>query len=359
MRPIRAAIVGTGTIARLHAESLQALSDEVSVVAAVDVEGGRLAEFCSRHGISVRYPELPAMLECRRPELVHVCTPPNLHCEQALACLRAGASVVLEKPATMSLRELDLLAAEEGGGGPWVATISQHRFGSGVRRLRAAMEQGALGRPLLAVCHTMWFRDDAYFEIPWRGRWDTEGGGPTMGHGIHQMDVLLAVLGDWVEVSALAYQQARDTETEDLSVAHVRFANGAVATVANSVLSPRQESYLRFDFERATVELSHLYGYGDDDWRISPAPGFGEQVLDAWKSGEWGLRSGHRTQIALIARSLRAGTPPPVTSADARRTLQLIAGIYASAFGRRPVRRDELETDSPFYGRMKGDGPRW
>src|SRR5579875_3386597 len=108
-----------------------------------------------------------------------------------------------------------------------------------------------------------------------------------MGHGIHQMDMVADILGDWTEVSAVARQQARRMETEDLSLAHVTFASGAVASVINSVLSPREESYLRFDFERATVELTHLYGYGDADWRLTPAPG-AEEVLDAWEAGERG-----------------------------------------------------------------------
>src|SRR6201999_1263014 len=112
---------------------------------------------------------------------------------------------------------------------------------------------GVLGRPLVAVCTTTWYRDQAYFDVPWRGRWDTEGGGPTMGHGIHQMDLLLAVLGEWTDVTATARRQAREIDTEDLSLAHVGFANGAVASVVNSVLSPREQSYLRFDFELATV----------------------------------------------------------------------------------------------------------
>ncbi len=93
-------------------------------------------------------------------------------------------------------------------------TVFQHRFGSGAQRLRALAAAGALGRPLLAVCHTTWFRDQAYFDVPWRGRWETEGGGPTMGHGIHQLDLLLSVLGEWAEVSAVARRQARRYDTD-------------------------------------------------------------------------------------------------------------------------------------------------
>jgi predicted dehydrogenase len=132
-----------------------------------------------------------------------------------------------------------------------------------------------------------------------------------------------------------------------------------VASVVNSVLSPREESYLRFDFERATVELNHLYGYGDDDWRVTPAPGHEDEVAAAWAAGERGVPSGHRAQFAAVLRSLRERTPPPVTSADALRTMRLVAGIYASAFLRRPVSPRDLGPGTPFYRRMDGSGARW
>lgn len=359
MEPIRAAIVGTGNIARSHVESLRDLGDQVSVVAAVDTDDARLAAFCDRYGIPARHRDLVTLLERDRPDLVHVCTPPGAHYALALSCLQAGSTVLVEKPPTLSLAELDNLIEAEQKYQASLATVFQHRFGTGALRLRAMLDAGVLGRPLLAVCHTTWFRDQAYFDVEWRGRWDTEGGGPTMGHGIHQMDLLCAVLGDWTEVRAVARQQARRTETEDLSMAHVSFANGAVASVVNSLLSIREESYLRFDFERATVELTHLYGYGDDDWRITPAPKYTDEVLAAWRNGATGVRSHHRAQFAEVVRSLRAGTPPPVTSAESRRTLRLVAGIYASAFTGRPVSPRDLTTDSPYYHRMAGDGPRW
>jgi predicted dehydrogenase len=360
---VRAAIVGTGNIARVHAEALHALRDDgsgaVELVAGVDVDTDRLAAFAAAHDLGERFTDLDEMLRVVRPDLVHVCTPPGLHRQQVQACLAAGATTVVEKPPALTLAELDELAAAESTDGPWVATVFQHRFGSGARRLQELMATGVLGRPLLALCHTTWFRPQSYFDVPWRGRWDTEGGGPTMGHGIHQMDLLVALLGEWTSVSAIARKQARVVDTEDLSMAHVTFANGAAAGVVNSVVSPREESYVRIDFERATVELTHLYGYGDDDWRITPVPGSEESVTAAWKAGEVGVRSGHRAQFAHVLRCLREHRPPPVTSADARRTMQLVAGVYASAFTGRPVTPAELDASSPFHARMQGTGPRW
>ncbi|GIJ49317.1 oxidoreductase [Virgisporangium aliadipatigenens] len=353
------AIVGTGNIARFHVEALRSLDAPVRIVAGVDLDAGLATSFCAAHGIPFADTDVERALTHTRPDVVHVCTPPGAHLAPARAALNAGAHVVVEKPPTLSLRDFDALADAQPAGGPYVATVFQHRFGSGARRIRALLDAGVLGRPLVARCDTLWYRPDAYFDPPWRGRWETEGGGPTMGHGIHQMDLLSAVLGEWTRVSALARRQARRTATEDLSVAHVSFANGAVASVVNSLLSPREESYLRFDFEYATVELTHLYGYGDDDWRVTPAPGHEESVTAAWKAGEHGRNSGHAAQFALVADAVREGSVPPVDTAEARRTMTLVAGVYASAFGGRPVGPDDVGPGSPHYENMRGDGPPW
>jgi predicted dehydrogenase len=372
--PIRIAIVGTGNIAGTHARAIAEASEAeadggqpaappATLIAAMDTDASRLDPFCIEFGVPDGYRNLADLLARARPDLVHVCTPPAAHYAAALACLHAGASVLVEKPPVISLRELDGLAAAQGpdirgtSGTPWFATVFQHRFGSGQRRLKALAASGVLGRPLVAVCHTTWFRDQAYFDVPWRGNWDTEGGGPTMGHGIHQMDMLLDVLGDWTEVSALARTSARVMATEDLSLAHVSFASGAVASVVNSVLSPREESYLRFDYEYATVEVTHLYGYDDDAWRITPAMGHEDEIKDAWRDAAQGVRSGHAAQFRHVLAALRDGQQPPVTPAEARRTMALVAGIYASAFTRRPVTFDDLEPASPFYGAMNGGKP--
>ena len=355
--PVRIAIAGTGDVAMSHAAALTAGPGQARIVAAADTSRARLDAFLAAHRVRDGYDDIGKLLTGSRPDLVYLCTPPGLHRQQALACLRAGVSVLAEKPPALSLRELDEIAAAASGP-PWFATVFQHRFGNGQLRLKALAGSGLLGRPLLATCHTTWFRDQSYLDVPWRGRWETEGGGPTMGLGIHQMDMMLDALGDWTEVSAITRTLARRTETEDVSLAHVTFASGAVASVVNSLVSPRQESYLRYDFERATVEVTHLYGYRDEDWRVTPAPGQ-DDVLTAWQAAEAGAaddgRSGHRAQFAAVLLALRDGTPPPVVPADSRRTLALVAAIYASGATGRPVAPADLRPGNSFYDSMSGE----
>lgn len=354
---MRVAIVGTGGIAGIcHLPALRAEGDRVEVVAAMDVDEGQVLAFCDEHAIPAAHTDLARMLETARPDLVHVCTPPFAHAEQVVVCLEAGAWVLCEKPPCLSLAEYDTISAAERPGGPYAAVVYQHRFGSGARRLRGLIADGLLGRPLVAQCVTAWYRTQDYFDAPWRGRWSTEGGGPTVGHGIHQMDLMLSLLGDWAEVRAMAGRLERRIETEDVSAALVRFSSGAIATVVNSVLSPREESYLRFDFTDATVELRHLYGYQDADWSYTPAP---HADAAAWSKTPASpeVRSSHGAQLAALLDDYERRARPETSGPGGRETLELITALYKSALTGAPVHREALGPDDPFYHRLHGDLP--
>ncbi len=354
---IRAAVIGTGGIAgHCHLPALRAESDRVQVVAAMDSDAARVKEFCAEHDVPAAYTDLDRLLERERPDLVHICTPPHVHAAQAVACLNAGAWVLCEKPPCLSLAEYDTVVAAEGDRGPYAAYVFQHRFGSGARHLRTLVREGELGRPLVALCLTTWYRDHAYFAVPWRGRWETEGGGPAMGHGIHQFDLMLSCLGDWAEIRAMAGRLDRDVEADDVSMATVRFENGAMASVVNSLLSPREESHLRFDLTDATVELTHLYGYGNDDWTYTPAPHVTDDArVRRWRTPPDDEPSSHGAQLTRVLDAYERGERPETSGAGARGTVEFVAALYKSAFTGRPVLRGEIDPGDPFYQRMNGE----
>jgi len=350
---LRVAIVGTGGIASEHARTLHAAGDRVELVAATDVDPDRLADFCQTHSIPDAYATTAEMLAGKHLDLVHICTPPGTHAALAVEALEAGASVFCEKPLCGSLAELDRIEAAEQISGRYCAGVVQWRFGSAAKHLKRLIADGVPGRGLLALCQTTWYRDAVYYSAPWRGRWDTELGGATMGQGIHAIDLLLWLMGDWREVDATVATLDHDIEVEDVSLAALRFAGGALGSIVSSVCSPHEETRLRFDFQRATFEVACLYAYSNRDWQCTPAPD-AEDVLPAWNAIPSDVPGVHSAQLADVLGALEAGRRPPASAVEHRPTIELISALYKSAATRTSVQRGSIRPGDPFYEHVAG-----
>lgn len=356
LKTYRAVLAGTGSIADAHVRAVEATKGRVKLVAAADLDEGRVRAFTERHRIAEAFTDYATMLRATSPDLVIIATPPGQHAPMSIAAMEAGAWAWCEKPLCGSLAEVDAIAAAETRTGRYTSCVFQMRFASSTAHLRDLADSGQLGRPLVAVCNTLWFRDAAYYAAPWRGTW-AELGGPTMGLGIHAMDHLLHLLGNWTDVRAVAATLDRAIEVEDVSMAMVTFASGALASVVNSALSPRQETQLRIDYQKATVELTHLYSYTRDNWRLTLAPNAqDESLLQAWQSFPPDVGSTHAAQLVALVANLDAGTRPLTSGAESRRTVELLTAIYKSAFTGEIVRAGTIVPGDPFYDSINGGG---
>ncbi len=352
---IKVAVIGTGGIANAHMTGYGEAGDRVEVTAAMDVDAERVKDFAQRHKIPGVYTNLAELLEKERPALVSICTPPGTHYDLSVQCLEGGAWVLCEKPLCASLEQLDGLAAAEERTGRYCASIYQWRFGSAGQHLHRLVEQGALGRPLVGICNTLWHRGTDYYAVPWRGKFATEIGGPTLGHGIHAMDFFLWQMGPWKEVRAMIGTLDRDIETEDISMALVKFESGAMGSIINTVLCPRQESYIRWDFQKATVEVKGLYGYKNENWSYTPLPALkDEPEARLWEQLQTDLPSSHGAQIAHLLGAMKEQRRPAASGAEARQTLEFITCLYKSALTGRPVERGSIRKDEPFYRHVAG-----
>ncbi len=371
----RAVVVGSGGIAGAHARAYA--NDEARIpgrlTAAVDIDKERAATFAEKHNVPRFYVDYDDALEAEGPDVVHICSPPKFHASQAIRAMEAGAHVLCEKPLCASLEELDKIQETEKRTGKSCATVFQWRYGSGMGHLRRQIESGVLGKPLVAVCNTLWYRDEDYYAVPWRGGWETDFGGPNLVQGIHLMDSFLWLMGDWAEVTAKLETLDRDIEVEDVSAAIVKFANGALATVLNSVLSPRQETYLRIDFQRATVEATGLYAVTNADWKWTGVPGTielgdagamksetaEEAAARAAEEAEWArigkeIPASHTTLIESFYADVAAGRRPLTSGHEARRTLEFLTALYLSAREGRTVAPGQVKPGSPFYRTLNG-----
>lgn len=356
--PIRAAIIGTGGIAGSHIKAQQNEASRTQLVAAVDIDADRVATFSQMHAIPAYYTDVQEMLNKEKPDLVHICTPPSTHCDLSILCMEAGAWVLCEKPLCISLAEMDQIEAAEQRTGNYCSSVFQYRFGSAGQHLKHLINTQVLGRPLVASSMTVWYRSDAYYAVPWRGKWATESGGVTMIHGIHAIDFLLWLFGEWQEVRGMIGTLNHAIEVEDVSLAHVRFANGAMASFTNSVNSPREESYMRFDFQKATVELTHLYSYNNDNWRFTALNGApdSDALTAAWQTLPPNIPSSHAAQLTALLDSRQRNERPPVSGPDVRGTIEFLTSLYKAAMTGQPVTRGSISPADPFYHHMNGSG---
>ena len=376
-KELRVGIVGCGTIARAHALSYQN-NARVELVGVVDLDQGRADAFAARYGTTA-YGSCRELLN-EQPDLVSVATPPGNHTEVAVELLESGCSVLLEKPPATSLADMDVIAAAEKLSLGSVYVVFQHRHGSGARRAHHLLQSGALGTPRVVVCETLWYRPDSYFLPEWRGNWAGEGGGPTLGHGIHQIDLLLHLMGPWETVDARAARIARPVEFEDVSLAIVRFRNGAAGTVVTSLLSPRELSRIRVDTAGGTLEVNHVYGYSDADWSWAPAPDATTAASlgrdpglasaddagsrrtadseDVWvASAGLDLPSNHAAQIDQLVDDMLAGRGHETTLASTRPTMEFVTAVYASSIECETVHRRDLTPANRFYESLSGGLP--
>lgn len=342
---LRAAILGTGAVAHLHARALSSIPG-VDLVAAADPTPVQVSAFAEEHGVPSGHLSLEALLASEDVDVLHICTPPGGHADQAVSAFAAGVHVIVEKPAALSLLQLDTMLEAGEAAGRSLAVVFQQRSGTAAAHVKGLLGSGVLGRPLSALCQTMWYRTADYFAVPWRGTWASEGGGTTLSHASHQLDLLAYLLGEWSQVRAGMWRLERDVETEDLSHASLVFGSGAVASVVSTVLAPRESSLLRIDTENATIELEHLYGHAHAHWKITPAPHVDPGTASSWALPEHEVPSGHDAFLSSVYASLRAGRGLPEVADHPARALELVTGMYASAREDRWISREDLASTS-------------
>ena len=355
---LRAAIVGTGSVATLHARALAAI-DGVDLVAVADVMPGRSAAFAAEHApAATAYDSLDSLFAAEGIDVVHLCTPPGVHAPQAVAAFAHGAHVIAEKPPALSLSELQSMTDAAAAADRRFAVVFQQRTGSAADHVKRLLDAGAFGRALFATCNTLWYRDAEYYSVPWRGRWETEGGGTTLSHGIHQIDLLAYLLGDWRQAQAQLWRQARDVQTEDVSTGTILFESGTVASVSTSVVSPRETSSIRIDTEKATIEVDHLYGHDPKNWRITPAPSVGAEEAAGWAFDDdgtsgGGVPSGHDALLGSVYAALMSGAELPAVATEPARALEIVTAFYASAREGGVVGRERVQSDPALRGTLE------
>lgn len=345
-RTVRYGIIGTGMIARVHAQAIRDAADS-ELVAVHDAVPERAAAFAREFGVPWDS-DLATFLARRDVDAVTLATPSGSRADVAVPAARAGKHLLCEKPLEVTLERVDRIIAAADRAGVLLACVFQARTVGTVRRVREAISAGRLGRLVMANVQVPWFRSQEYFDgSPWRGTWRLDGGGALMNQSIHIVDLLLHFLGEPESVMAytdtLAHQRI---EVEDTAAAAIRFKNGALATiVATTGAAPGFPRRLEVCGTQGSVVLldEHLERWcltGGETHYMEAAAELSEMrgKLSGAANPTAISTDGHREQIEDLTRAILTGGAPMVCGREARRAVELILAIYRSAREGRLVR---------------------
>ena len=340
MEKVRFGILGCGSVANYHAAAIAAVED-AELVCACSNTPEKAQRFCEANGITWM-PTYEEMLAYPDVDAICICTPSGLHAEEAIAALRAGKHLVIEKPVSIVNEDADriLAAAEESG--KVVSVISQVRFSNAVQEIRKAMVNGDFGTLVSAALTMRYYRGQEYYDSgAWRGTKALDGGGILMNQGIHGVDVLSYLMGPVTELMGYAKTRLRNIEVEDTACAVLHFANGAIGTIDATVCNPGG-SPMRIEIcgEKGSVVMEDelITRWGLERPCGIPVGGVSNSSSAASPTGI--STENHTRQFANIVAAIQGREELVVGVRDGRHALQIVCGVYESAGRRGPVQLD-------------------
>lgn len=330
-RPLRAGVVGLGMMGRNHVRVYDTAIEGVELVAVADPDPAALA--ATTLGRDVRgYEDAERMFAEEELDLVSVVAPTSLHLPVALAALRGGANVLVEKPIAATREEaLEMIAAAKAAGR--MLTVGHiERFNPAIRELRRRLAAGELGRI---------FQISATRLGPFPAR--IRDVGVVVDLAPHDLDVMRYLVGS--EPIRLYGETERriHTEHEDLFTGIMKFANGVIGVLDINWLTPTKKRTLTVTGERGMYVVDYItqdlvfYANPDalDTWVNPDAADDGAAVASV-SEGEMTRRVIHRreplaVELEEFARAVRDGGPPPVDPRDAMIALLLARKMVESA----------------------------
>ena len=327
---MRVGIIGTGAISHKHAQAYANIGYQVTACADFHADSGQA--FADRYGCEfvASYEEL-----CRHPNVdyVDVCTFPEFRLEPVVLCAQAKKHVQVQKPMATDLQTARKMIETACNAGIQLGVVSQHRFDDSTQFLRRALDEARLGKILQADAYVKWYRSPAYYSRPIKGSWKTEGGGALIIQAIHQVDVLLSLMGGISELFGYWQLAARhNIESEDVLAAVVKYESGATGVIqASTAFWPGYTERIEIHGTKGTAIISgdRLTTWHVENDQGEPAP-VSYNVASAATDPMGTALAPFERQFIDFGEAIRTGRKPASSGEEGYRALQVVMSVYES-----------------------------
>jgi predicted dehydrogenase len=317
---VRWGLVGCGDIAEKRVAPALRGSPGSTLAAVARAQADKAADFAARHGAGRSYADWRDLVRDDGIDAVYVATPVRLHAEQAVAAAEAGKHVLVEKPMALDPASCErMIAAARSHGVRLGVAYYRHHYPL-VRRLRALLDSGELGDPVLAQMQAFEpFDPGPGHPRAWLLRRSESGGGPMADFGCHRVEVLLDLLGPLLRAQGASCRaRFREREVEDTCLATLRFRSGASAVIAVTHAAYERRDTLEI---YATRGSAHVDVLNAGTVRLVTASGVREEHHPPHANL-------HQPLVEDFVAALREGREPVVTGAVGLEVARAVEMIY-------------------------------
>jgi predicted dehydrogenase len=360
---LKVAIVGCGKIADDHASQIKRIAG-CAIVGACDAEPLMARQFYERFGVSRYFSDLRELLHEARPDVVHVCTPPQSHFEIAKLCIEAGCHVYVEKPFALCLDEARTLIASAIGKSLKITAGHDDQFRPAARRMRALVQDGFLGTGPVHMesyyCYELGGSSYAKVLLGDKHHWARKLPGKLLhniiSHGIARIAEFLT--GDAPQVIACGFTSPAlrsSGESEIIDELRVIISDQERVTAYFTFSSQMRPALHQFrvygeknglilDQDHETLIRLRGKRYVSYAEKFIPAISFARQYLGnfgtnlrAFLANDFHMKSGMKYLIESFYRSILEGTPEPIPYCEILLTAQIMDAIFEQLSAPRPV----------------------
>jgi predicted dehydrogenase len=340
---MRVGVIGTGAIAWKHAQAYKNIGYRITACTDRTEEKGR--KFAEAWG--AEFVVTPERLSQRADvDFIDVCTFPGYRLAAVKLGAQYGKHVLVQKPMAVDLETAAQMIEVARRAGIQLGVVSQHRFDDSTLFLKRALAAGRLGTILQADAYVKWYRTDEYYARPVKGSWAGEGGGALISQAIHQVDVLLSLVGAVDEVFGYWRLGAiHKIESEDLVCAVMHYASGALGVMqAATALWPGYPERIEIHGTKGSAIVT-----GDQltAWDVRDDEGEPPPLAQQAKSGASDPMAISLTpferQLADFGDACKTGHAPASSGIEGYRALQLVRSIYTSCAEGRKVQIPAVE----------------
>lgn len=346
MQKIKVGLVGFGISGQCFQAPIISDCSEYELVAVVSSNEDKVKKQLPNANV---YPNLEVMLEQADIELVVISTPNHLHVPQAMASLKAGKHVVVEKPFSVSCQEGKALLDVQATSGMLLTVYQSRRFDGDFLTIKKLVSEGKLDG-----IHTFYSSYNRYrpeVKVRWREQ-DVPGAGILYDLGAHLIDQSVALFGVPEAVTGVLRNQRVGAKAVDHFHLVLHYPDCDTILHGNCMSTtegPRFQifanngSFIKYGMDGQENLLREKKGPNSSGW------GTESEALYGQYTDVSGVQASIPTELGCyqnfyhqLAQAIHHGNPVPVPAEEALSVIAVVEAAYTSSKEGRRVQLEEL-----------------